>query len=183
MVDRSDLTAASVYSRKLSRAFSSNSSLRRRGSEVPRPQNQSGCPHQSLGLSYAGIRLLLPRTGHSSTRPSTKASGPPAADASGTTVVNILGLSSAKVAGLRPPASATTDALSSWPRTGRSGMTTGGGTSTIPTSAATGGSASESATAPAGVDVGADDKSGGLGVAAASAASPGVMAAPMGGSS
>jgi hypothetical protein len=37
MVDRSDLIAASVYSRKLSRDFSSNSSLReRRGSEVPR---------------------------------------------------------------------------------------------------------------------------------------------------
>jgi hypothetical protein len=51
-------------------------------------------------------------------------------------------------------------------------MTTGGGTSTIPTSAVTGGSVSESATAPAGVDAGADDKSGGLGVTAASAASP-----------
>jgi hypothetical protein len=34
MVDRSDLIAASVYSRKLSRDFSSSSSLReRRGSE------------------------------------------------------------------------------------------------------------------------------------------------------
>jgi hypothetical protein len=58
-------------------------------------------------------------------------------------------------------------------------MTTSGGTSTIPTSAATGGSAGESATAPVGVDAGADNKSGGLGVA--SAASPGVMAAPTGG--
>jgi hypothetical protein len=44
-------------------------------------------------------------------------------------------------------------------------MTTGGGTSTISTSAATGGSAGESATAPAGVDAGADNKSGGLGAA------------------
>jgi hypothetical protein len=58
-------------------------------------------------------------------------------------------------------------------------MTTG--TSTISTSAATGGSAGESATAPAGVDVGADNKSGGLGAAAALAASPGMMAAPTGG--
>jgi hypothetical protein len=67
MVDRSDLITASVYSRKLSRAFSSNSSLRkRRGSEVPWPQNQSGCPHHSLGLSYARVRPLLPRTGHDS---------------------------------------------------------------------------------------------------------------------
>jgi hypothetical protein len=61
-------------------------------------------------------------------------------------------------------------------------MTTGGGASTIPTSAATGGSAGESTTAPAGVDAGADDESGGLGVVAASAASPDMMAAPTGGS-
>jgi hypothetical protein len=182
MVDRSDLITASVYSRKLSRAFSSNSSLRkRRGSEVPWPQNRSGCPQHSLGLSCAGVRPPLPRTGHDSARPSTKASGHPAADVSGTTAVNVLGLSSAKVASLRSPSSATTAATSSWPRTGRSGMTTGGGASTIPMSAVTGGSASESATAPAGVDAGADDKSGGLGAGAASAASPRMMAAPMGG--
>jgi hypothetical protein len=61
-------------------------------------------------------------------------------------------------------------------------MTTGGGTSTIPTSAATGGSAGELATAPTGVGAGADNKSGGLGAAAASATSPGTMAAPTGGS-
>jgi hypothetical protein len=60
-------------------------------------------------------------------------------------------------------------------------MTTGGGTSTIPTSATTGGSAGESATAPVGVDAGADNNSGALGAAAASAASPGMMAAPPGG--
>jgi hypothetical protein len=60
-------------------------------------------------------------------------------------------------------------------------MTTGGGASTIPTLAATGGSAGESATAPAGVDVGAGNKSGGLGAVAVSAASPGMMAAPTGG--
>jgi hypothetical protein len=158
MVDRSDLIAASVYSRKLSRDLSSSSSLReRRGSEseVSRLQNRSGCPHHSLGLSCAGIMPLLPKTGHGSTRPSTKASGPPAADAPGTAAVDVLGLPSAKVIGLRSSTSATTAALSSWPRTGRSGMTTGGGASTIPTSAATGGSVGESATAPAGVDVGA----------------------------
>jgi hypothetical protein len=59
-------------------------------------------------------------------------------------------------------------------------MTTGGGASTIPTSAAMGGSAGESATAPAGVDASADNKSGGLGAAAASATSSGTMAAPTG---
>jgi hypothetical protein len=101
MVDRSDLIAASVYSWKLSRAFSSNPSLRRRrGSEMPWPQNRSSCLHHSLGLSYAGMRPLLPRTGHGSARPSTEASGPPTADALGTTAVNVLGLSSAKVADL-----------------------------------------------------------------------------------
>jgi hypothetical protein len=42
-------------------------------------------------------------------------------------------------------------------------MTTGGGASTISTSAATGGSVGESATAPAGVDAGAYNKSGGSG--------------------
>jgi hypothetical protein len=61
-------------------------------------------------------------------------------------------------------------------------MTTGGGASTTPTSAATGGSAGESATAPAGVDAGVDNKSGRLGAAAASATSSDTMAAPTGGS-
>jgi hypothetical protein len=146
MVDRRDLIAASVYSRKLSRDFSSNSSLRkRRGSEVARLQNWSGCPHHSLGLSCVGVRSLLPKMGHGSARPSTKASGPPAADASGAAAVDVLGLPSAKATDLRSPNSATTAALSSWPRTRRSGMTTGGGASTIPTSVAT----SESATTPA----------------------------------
>jgi hypothetical protein len=94
MVDRSDLIAALVYSRKLSRNCSSNSSLReRRGSEVSWLQNRSGCPHHSLGLSYVGIRPLLPKTGHGSARPSTEASGPPAVDASGTTAVDVPGLS------------------------------------------------------------------------------------------
>jgi hypothetical protein len=122
MVDRSDLIAASVYSQKLSRDFSSNSSLReRRGSEVPWLQNRSCCPHHSLGLSCAKVRPLLPRTGHGSARPSTEASGPPAVDASGTTTVDVLGLSLAKVTGLQSPTSATTAALSSWPRTRRPG--------------------------------------------------------------
>jgi hypothetical protein len=185
MVDQSDLIAASVYSQKLSRDLSSSSSLRERrgsGSEVARLQNRSGCPPHSLGLSCVGIRPLLPKTGHGSARPSTEASGPHAADASGTTAVDVLGLSSPKVASLRSPTSATTTAPSSWPTTGRSGMTTGGGASTIPTSAATGGSAGESAMAPVGVDAGADNKSGGLGAVAASATTPGTMAAPTVGS-
>jgi hypothetical protein len=145
-------------------------------------QNWSDYPHHSLGLSCAGVSPLLPWTGHGSTCPSTEASGPPAVDASGTTVVDVLGLSSAKAAGLQSPTSATMAALSSWPRTGRSGMTTGGGASTILTSVATGGPAGESATTPVGVDAGAGNKLGGLGAAAASAASPGMMAAPIGGS-
>jgi hypothetical protein len=155
MVDRSDLIAASVYSRKLSRDLSSSSSLReRRGaeSEVARLQNSSGCPPHSLGLSCEGIRPLLPKTGHDPARPSTEVSGPPAADALVTITVDVLGLSSAKVAGLRSPTSATTTVLSSWPRTGRSRMTTGGGTATIPTSATTGSSVGELATAPVGVE-------------------------------
>jgi hypothetical protein len=171
MVDRSDLITASVYSQKLSRDFSSNSSLReRRSSEVPRLQNRGGCPHHSLGLSCTGIRPLLPRTGRGSAHPSTKASGPPAVDASGTTTVDVLGLSSAKVADLRSLTSTTTAALSSWPRTGRSARTTGSGASTILTSAVTGGSADESATAPPGVDADVDNKSAGLEAAAASVA-------------
>jgi hypothetical protein len=56
-------------------------------------------------------------------------------------------------------------------------MTRGGGASTIPTSTATGGSAEESAKAPAGIDAGAGNKTGRLGAAAASTASPGMMAA------
>jgi hypothetical protein len=58
-------------------------------------------------------------------------------------------------------------------------MTTSGGASTIPASAATGGSVGESAMAPAGVDAGAD-KSGVLEAAAGSATSPGTMAATIG---
>jgi hypothetical protein len=172
MVDRSDLIAASVYSRKLFRDCFSNSSLReRRGSEESPLQNRSGCPHHSLGLSCMGIRPLLPKTGHGSARPSTEALGPTTADASGTTAVDVPGLFSAKVTGLRSPTSATTVALS-WSRMGRSGMTRGGGASAIPTSTATGGSAGESATALAGIDVGAGNKTGRLGAAAASTASP-----------
>jgi hypothetical protein len=169
MVDRSDLIAASVYSRKLFRDCSSDSSLReRRGSEVSRLQNRSGYPHHSLGLSCAGIRPLLPKTGHGSARPSTEALGPPAVDASGTTTVDVPGLSSAKVTGLRSPTSATMAALSSRSRTGRSWMTRGEGASAIPTSTTTGGSAGESATAPAGIDAGAGNKTGRLGAATVS---------------
>jgi hypothetical protein len=179
MVNRSDLIAASACSRSSFQDGSSRSSLRkRRSSEAPRLQNRNGCPHHSLGLRCAGIRPLLPKTGRGSARPSTKASGPPAVDASNTIAVDVLGLPSAKVVGLRSPTPATAVALSSWPRTGRSGMTTSGGTSTIPTSKATGGFAGESATATAGVDAGAGNMSGGLGATAAPAFSPDTMAAP-----
>jgi hypothetical protein len=182
MVDRRDPIAASVYSQKLSRNCSSNSSLReRRGSKVSRFQNRSGYPHHSLGLSCVGIRPLLPKTGHGSVRPSAEASGPPAVGASGATAVDVSSLSLAKVAGLRSPTSATMAAPSSWSKMGRSGMTRGGGASAIPTSAAMGGSAGKSMPAPAGIDAGADDKTGGLGAAAASTASPDMMAAPTGG--
>jgi hypothetical protein len=61
-------------------------------------------------------------------------------------------------------------------------MTTGGGASTVPTSAMTGGSTGESAMTPAGVDADIRNKSVGPGAAAASAASPDVMAAPTWGS-
>jgi hypothetical protein len=61
-------------------------------------------------------------------------------------------------------------------------MTRGEGASATPTSAATGGSAGESATAPAGIDAGAGNKTGRLEATAASMASPGMMAAPTGGS-
>jgi hypothetical protein len=58
----------------------------------------------------------------------------------------------------------------------------GRGASAIPSSAMTGGPTDESATAPAGIDAGAGNKTGGLEAAAASRASPGMMAAPTGGS-
>jgi hypothetical protein len=114
MVDRSDLIVASVYSRKLFRYCSSNSSLRERtGSEVSRLQNRSGCPHHSLGLSYVEIRPLLPKTGPRFCAPHGRGVGSPAVGASGTTAVDILGLSSAKVTGLRSPTLTTTVAPSS----------------------------------------------------------------------
>jgi hypothetical protein len=108
MVYRSDPIAASAYSRSSSRDCSSRSSLRRkRGSEAPKLQNRSACPHHSLGLRHAGIRSLPPKTGRGSTRPSSKASEPPAVDASGTLAVDVLGHPSAKEAGPRSPTSAT----------------------------------------------------------------------------
>jgi hypothetical protein len=61
-------------------------------------------------------------------------------------------------------------------------MTEGGGALAISTSAVTGGSAGESATALAGIDAGAGNKTGGLGAAAAAIASPSMTAAPTGGS-
>jgi hypothetical protein len=149
---------------------------------VSRLQNRSGCPHHSLGLSCVGIRLLLPKMGHGSARPATEAPGPPAVDASGAAAVDVSGLSSAKVTSLRSPTSATTVIPSSWSKMGRSGMTEGRGTSAISISAVAGGSADESAAAPAGIDVGAGNNTGRLGAAAASTTSPGMMAAPTGGS-
>jgi hypothetical protein len=65
---------------------------------------------------------------------------------------------------------------------GEVGDDQGGGASAIPTSMATGGSTGESATAPEGIDAGADNKTGRLGATAASTASPGMMAAPTRGS-
>jgi hypothetical protein len=122
MVDRSDPIAASAYSRSSSRDCSSRSSSRtKRGSEAPRLQNRSAYPHHSLGLRRAGIRSPLHKTGRSYTRPSSKASGPPAVDASGTIADDVLGLPSAKEAGLRSPTSATAAALSLWPRLGGRG--------------------------------------------------------------
>jgi hypothetical protein len=101
MVNQSDLIAASACSRSSFRDCSSRSSLRkRRSSEAPRLQNRNGCPRHSLGLKCAGIRPLLPKTGRGSVCPSTKASGPPAVDASNTIAVDVLGLPSAKVVGL-----------------------------------------------------------------------------------
>jgi hypothetical protein len=149
---------------------------------VSRLQNRNGCPHHSLGLSYVGIRPLLPKAGHGSARPPAEASGPPAVGASGTTAVDVSGLSSAKVTGLRSPTSATTATPSSWSRMGRSGMTKGGGTSAISMSAAAGGTVGAPAVAPARIDVGVGVEEGGLKVAAESTASPGTMAAPTGGS-
>jgi hypothetical protein len=92
MVNQSDLIAASACSRSSFRDCSSRSSLRkRRSSEAPRLQNRNGCPCHSLGLRCAGIRPLLPKTGHGSACPSTKASGPPAVDALNTIAVDVLG--------------------------------------------------------------------------------------------
>jgi hypothetical protein len=124
MVNRSDLIAASACSRSSFRDCSSRSSLRkRRSSEAPRLQNRNGCPRHLLGLRCVGIRPLLPKMGRDSACPSTKASGPPAVDALNTIAVDVLGLPSAKVVDLQSPTSATAVALSSWPRTGRSGVT------------------------------------------------------------
>jgi hypothetical protein len=149
---------------------------------VSRLQNRSGCPHHSLGLGCMGITPLLPKTGHSSACPATEAPGPPAVNASGAAAVDVSGLSSAKVTGLRSPTSATTAAPSSWSKMGRSGMIESGGASAISTSAVAGGSVEGSTAAPAGVDAGADNETGGLGAAAASTTSPGMTAAPIGGS-
>jgi hypothetical protein len=61
-------------------------------------------------------------------------------------------------------------------------MTKGRGSSAVSTSAVTGGSTGESATTPAGIDVDAGNKAGGLRATTASTASPGITAAPTGGS-
>jgi hypothetical protein len=85
MVDRSDPIAASAYSQSSSRDCSSRSSSRtKRGFEVPRVQNRSAYPRHSLGSRRAGMRSPLPKTGRDFVPPSSKASGLPAVDASGT---------------------------------------------------------------------------------------------------
>jgi hypothetical protein len=183
MVDRSDPIAASAYSQSSSRDCSSRSSSRtKRGFKAPRVQNRSACPHHSLGSRRAGIRSLLPKTGHDSARPSSKASGPPAVDDSGTIADGILGFPSAKEAGFRSPTSAMAVALSLRPRLGRSETTSSSGTSAIPASAATSGSTGKTATASAEAGAGTGNTTGGIGAATTPAASPGTMAAPMEGS-
>jgi hypothetical protein len=144
--------------------------------------DQERLPTPLIGIELRGDKAAAPQDGPWFCAPLDRGVGSPAVDASVTTAVDVPGLSSAEVTGLRSPTSATTVALSSWSRMGRSGMTRGGGASAIPTSVATGGPANESATAPAGIDAGADNKTDGLGAAAASTASPSMMAAPIGGS-
>jgi hypothetical protein len=156
MVDRSDPIAASAYSRSSSRDYSSRSSSRtKRGFEAPRIQNRSACPHHSVGLRRAGIRSLLPETGRGSARPSSKALGPPAVDASGAIADGVLGLLSAKEAGFRSPTSAMAVALSLWPGMGGLETTSSSDTSAIPASVATGGSTGKTATASAEAGAGA----------------------------
>jgi hypothetical protein len=181
MVDRSDLIAASVYSRKLSRDFSNSSLRERRGSEVSRLQNRSGCPHHSLGLSCMGIRPLLPKTGHGSARTSTEASGPlqsmhrvPSPSTYWASPWLRWRASDHRPRQRRPPSSHGRE------RGGRGGPRAAA-PQPIPTSVATDGSTGDSATATAGVDAGVGNKSAGLEATTASAASPGMMAAPTGG--
>jgi hypothetical protein len=183
MVDRSDPIAASAYSRSSSRDCSSRSSLRRkRGSEAPRLQNRNAGPHHSLGLRRLGIRTLLPKMGRGSTRPSPKASGPPCSQRFRYHRCRRAGPPLGQGGG--PPI--TDHGNSGRPllvaETGEVGATSSSGASAIPTSGATGGSAGESATAPAGVDAGVGNRSGGLRATAALAISSGTMAAPTGGS-
>jgi hypothetical protein len=177
---RSNVIAASLYSWKELRIFSSTSSLRaRRGSQVLQPQNTSGCPPHSLGLSCVGMRPLLPTTGHGSARPATEALGPSAADASGR--------SSVKTTSLRSSISATTAAPPHGQKQEsreRPGPKEPGAEAPQPSQHQRrwGGSVGTLAAAPAGIDVGAGDGAGGLEVATTSTASPSTMAAPTGGS-
>jgi hypothetical protein len=150
-----------------------------RGAAAPEPER---LPTPLIGVAPRGDKVAAPQDGPQFARPSSKASEPPAVDASGTLAVDVLGLPSAKEVGPRSPTSATAAALSLWPRLGRSGTTTSGGSSTIPTSGATGGSTGESVTAPAGVDAGASNRSGGLRAMATSAVSSDTMVAPTEGS-
>lgn len=150
-----------------------------RGAVAPEPER---LPTPLIGVAPRGDKVAAPQDGPQFARPSSKASEPPAVDASGTLAVDVLGLPSAKEVGPRSPTSATAAALSLWPRLGRSGTTTSGGSSTIPTSGATGGSTGESVTAPAGVDAGASNRSGGLRAMATSAVSSDTMVAPTEGS-
>jgi hypothetical protein len=151
--------------------------LRVRGGIAPEPERM---PTPLIEVEPHGDKAATPQDGPRFCAHLDQGVGSPAASASGTAAIDVLGFYSAKEAGLRLPTSATTAAFSSWSGMGRSGTTTSGGASAIPTSAATDGSADESATAPARVDAGTGNKSAGL--EAASVASPGMMAAPAEGS-
>jgi hypothetical protein len=150
-----------------------------RGTAAPEPECR---PTPLIGVAPLGDKDAAPQDGPRFCVALPQGVGPPAVNASGTIAVDVLGLPSATEAGPRSPTSATEAALSLWPRLGRSGATLRSGSSAIPTSGATGGSTGESATAPAGVDASAGNRSGGLKATAALAISSGTMAAPTGGS-
>jgi hypothetical protein len=145
-----------------------------RGAVAPEPECR---PTPLIGVAPLGDKDSAPQDGPRFGATHPQGIGPPVVNASGTIAVDVLGLPSAKEAGPQSPTSATVAALSLWPRLGRSGVTSSSGASAIPTSGATDSSTGESATAPAGVDAGAGNRSGGLRATAVLAISSGTMAA------